>query len=132
MNPWVDIEFFKVFEFDSPDMPGSGVNMNMAFVRKLDLLRKACGFPLVILSGFRTATHNAEVGGVDGSAHELGHAVDIKAIEAGKRFRILQEAFKLGFRRVGQGSGFIHIDDDITKPQDVCWTYPSTAKRGTT
>jgi uncharacterized protein YcbK (DUF882 family) len=125
---WISIRFFSPREFDSPDQPGSGQHMNLDFVTKLDRLRDAVGVPLLITSGFRTPEHNKKVGGVDSSAHELGRAADIAAFSGSHRYAIISAAMKLGFRRIGVGSTFVHIDDDITKPQDVFWTYP--AKKG--
>ena len=127
---WADVRYFRVFEFDSPDARGSGVNMNDAFILKLDKLRDAVKIPLVIRSGYRTEEHNARVGGVDSSAHTSGHAADIAALSSSTKFKIMEAAMRLGFRRLGIGATFIHIDDDITKSQDVCWLYPATEKRG--
>lgn len=120
-----DSVHFKSEEFDSPDAPGSGVNMDMAFVRKLDRLRDEVGRPVSIHSGYRTSEHNAKVGGVDASAHETGHAADLHAPTGKDKFEILGAAIRLGFRRIGIGNSFIHIDDSLSHPQDVCWTYPT-------
>lgn len=121
---WADVRYFKPFEFASPDKPDSGYMMDLNFVRKLDILREAVKMPLIITSGYRTQEHNATLANsVAGSAHTTGHAVDIAALSSPVKFRILETALRLGFRRVGIGTDFIHIDDDITKPQDVCWTY---------
>lgn len=122
---WADLRYFRAHEFASPDQLDSGYLMNLDFVRKLDKLREAVKMPLVIRSGFRTEAHNAVVGGVDSSAHTSGHAADIQAVTSGEKFAILEAAFRLGFRRVGIGQSFVHLDDDISKPQDVCWTYKS-------
>jgi uncharacterized protein YcbK (DUF882 family) len=122
---WNDIVHFKAREFDSPDKPGSGDMMDLAFVHKLDLLREALNRPLSIHSGYRTREHNAQVGGVDSSAHELGHAADIEAVSSVHRFAIVETALRIGFRRVGIGETFVHLDDDITKAQDVVWLYPA-------
>lgn len=126
---WEEVKWFKSVEFESPDLKDSGALMNLDFVRKLDKLREAVKMPLTIVSGYRTSEHNDKVGGVDSSAHTSGHAADIAVLESGRRYQILEAAFRLGFRRIGIGNGFIHIDDDITKPQDVAWLYPSTEKR---
>lgn len=126
---WNDIVHFKPVEFDSPDKRSSGYSMDLDFVHKLDKIRDAIKMPLMVLSGYRTPEHNAEVGGVDASSHENGHAADLAAISSRTRFLILEAAFRIGFRRIGIGEGFIHLDDDITKDQDVQWLYPSTAKR---
>lgn len=122
---WPDIKYFRAREFDSPGSPGSGVHMNLAFVHKLDKLREAVKMPLVIHSGYRTPEHNATLANsVAGSAHTSGHAADLRALDSATKFRILEAAFRLGFRRVGIGKDFVHIDDDVTKPQDVSWLYP--------
>lgn len=126
---WEGIRYFKPSEFDSPDLRNSGIGMNPAFVRKLDKLREACGIPLKINSGFRTLAHNKKVSGVEDSAHTRGRAADIAANASSTRHKILQAAFGLGFRRIGLGASFIHLDDDPTLPQDVVWTYPETTKR---
>ena len=126
---WNDIKYFRPHEFDSPDAPGSGFGMSLPFVRKLDKLRDAVNMPLIVVSGYRTEIHNAKVGGVDSSAHERGQAVDIRALSSQTKFRILEAAFKLGFRRIGIGSTFVHIDDSITHPQDVVWTYPANERK---
>lgn len=121
---WDEIKYFKPHEFDSPDSPGSGASgMSLEFVRKLDKLREAVKKPLTIKSGFRTQEHNAKVGGVDSSSHESGRAVDVAALSSGTRYAIMEAALRIGFRRVGLGATFVHIDDDPSKPQDVLWTY---------
>lgn len=127
---WDEILYFKPVEFDSPDRPGSGSQMSLDFVRKLDKLREAVKMPLFIQSGYRTADHNGALkDSVDGSAHTTGHAADIAALSSGTKFKIVEAALRLGFRRIGIGRTFVHIDDDITKPQDVVWLYPSTSRR---
>jgi uncharacterized protein YcbK (DUF882 family) len=129
MIRWADIKYFKSVEFDSPDSPGSGAHMNLDFVAKLDAIREACKEPLTINSGYRTLEHNATISGVDSSSHSSGHAADIRTLSSTTRCKVLEAAFRLGFRRVGIGKTFVHLDDDLTKPQDVVWTYPDSAKR---
>ena len=97
--------------------------MNIDFVQKLDELRERCGFAFQVRSGYRTPAHNKLVGGVDSSAHEAGLACDISAETSTARCMIVREAFKLGFRRVGIGQTFVHLDEDPTKAQDVIWLY---------
>ena len=126
---WDDVKWFQPSEFDSPDKPGSSVGMNLEFVHKIDKLREAVKMPLTILSGIRTQEHNAKVGGVDSSAHTIGHAADVQVLSASARYVILEAALRFGFRRIGIGNGFLHLDDDITKPQDVLWLYPAGSSR---
>ena len=80
------------------------------------------GGALTITSGYRCASHNEEVGGVPGSAHTTGQAVDIACSNSSDRYRLMRILTKY-FGRVGIASSFIHVDVDITKPQDVLWTY---------
>lgn len=115
--------YFKLAEFDSPDAPGSGKNMQPAFVDKIDNLRRLYGKPIKINSGFRTFPHNRIVGGVLDSAHLNGSAVDIPAHTSGDRFKLVRIAFNLGIKRIGIGQTFIHMDDDTTKPQELLWLY---------
>lgn len=122
-SEWQKIKYFKPSEFDSPDAPGSGEGMKLEFLLKLDELRKELGWPLKVVSGIRTAAHNAEVGGVDGSAHVAGFAADVWCRTSREREEILATAFIVGFKRIGIGQTFIHLDADPTKPTEVVWLY---------
>ncbi len=126
MSPdqWELVKYFKPSEFDSPDAPGSGFNMDWEFMRELDGLREDCGFPFVIHSGYRTKAHNAELPeAVEDSAHESGFAADVGAPTSGMRFSLVQKALLRGFTRIGVASTFVHLDRDPKKPQRVLWLY---------
>jgi uncharacterized protein YcbK (DUF882 family) len=43
----------------------------------LEPLRVLCGYPLTVVSGYRSPAHNASVGGASQSQHMLGRAADI-------------------------------------------------------
>ena|SRR3990167_7869232 len=120
---WESVRFFKLMEFDSPDAPGSGINMNVEFVLLLDKLREKCGFPLQINSAYRTPDHNRKVGGVSESAHIKGCACDLRISSSLERYLIVQAAMALGFTRIGVGKTFIHVDMDFDLPQRVLWVY---------
>ena len=125
MSAWGDIKHFLPSEFDSPDYPGSGMlRMDNSLIQRLEVLRVASDFPFIVTSGYRTLEHNAACeGSVDGSAHCAGLAVDIAVGDSRRRFKLLQAALTTGWRRVGIGQRFIHLDTDPVKPQDVLWVY---------
>jgi zinc D-Ala-D-Ala carboxypeptidase len=86
----------------------------------VEILRRRLAFPIVITSGYRCAKHNAEVGGVAGSAHTLGLAADLKIENSGQRYQMLRAilADEL-FERVEDAPWWIHVDIDKGKPQKV-------------
>ena len=121
--------YFKVSEFACPC--GCGENkIDPTFVLALDALRNDCGIPFHVNSGHRCDKHNAEVGGVNNSAHRankktgLSHAADIKANTSAQRFIILKYAGKY-FNRIGIGKTFIHLDnvEDEEHAPEVAWMY---------
>ena len=96
-------------------------NINTTLVERLQQLRNACGFPLVISSGCRCRSYNISEGGKENSAHLIGMASDIKCSDS--RYEILHWAFALRFSRIGIARNFIHLDIDPVKPQKVVWIY---------
>lgn len=119
----MSLDYFSRDEFDSPDLPGSGAEMDSDFLRRLDACRHEAGVPFIITSGYRSEAWNRKVGGVDNSSHLLGLAADIKAVTARHRYRILFALISGGFTRIGIGPNFIHVDADKSKPARVCWVY---------
>jgi len=121
---WPKLENFLPHEFDSPDEPGSGLlYMDHHFVMKLDQLRTELGFPMRINSGYRTAAHNKAVGGKQSSAHRKGLGADVHCLSSGRRFLIAECALEMGFKRVGIGKTFLHLDASTHLPQKVIWLY---------
>ncbi len=125
------MKFFRYAEFDSPDDPGSGHNMNRDFLRMLDLCRERAGIPFVVTSGFRTKAHHASLRNqgyatVENSPHLLGMAADIRATTSTQRFKILNAAIAVGFTRIGIASDYIHLDNcgpDQGKTTNLVWVY---------
>ncbi len=125
MVNWKNVKYFKSSEFDSPDLPGSGINMQQSTINKLDKAREYAGVPIIVVSGWRTKKHNKEVGGVDDSSHIDGYAIDVRAI--GDNYsKILSALIRAGFKRIGLMHHGIHADDDPTKPTPAVWTYKTT------
>lgn len=102
------------------------------FMDCLQALRDACGFPLIVTSGYRCPAHNMKIAHTGAAGpHTTGHAVDIKIY--GSRARALLSAISgIGFTGVGlkqsgpYTSRFIHLDDlsaACTRPRPWAWTY---------
>ena len=117
------MKYFNYYEFDSPDVQGSGQLMDPKILEMLDLARDKFDKPIQITSGYRTEAHNIEVGGVPGSSHLKGLAADLACSNSSDRFDLLNCLLDVGFNRIGVANGFIHVDIDKSKPQNVIWTY---------
>lgn len=116
------MSYFELQEFEDPTLPGSGVNMDINFLRMLNDARKISGIPYKITSGYRSIEHNKTVGGVTNSSHLTGKAADIAVGGGSQRYVILNSLIKAGFKRLGVAKTFIHCDTDESKPNSV-WTY---------
>ncbi|MCK4661355.1 MAG: hypothetical protein KAT68_00705 [Bacteroidales bacterium] len=130
-NSFENIKYFKLKEFDSPDMYGSGKNMQRRFLLKLDKARETANIPFIITSGFRTENYNQELidkgyQAVNESAHCIGLAADIYYSQ--KNFNImLNSLIGAGFKRIGIGKSFFHVDiDDNNRPSPAVWVYDTT------
>lgn len=123
------IKFFKLKEFDSPDQPGSGKkNMNINFVERLDQAREMAGVSFIITSGYRTKKYNDDLKNrgyktSSSSEHMKGNAADIATPTSMSRYKILKALLDVGFRRIGIGKSFIHVDCASDKSQEVVWNY---------
>lgn len=93
------------------------------FLDRLNRAREHAGIPFIVNSGFRCEKHNKEVGGSPMSSHLVGCACDIRTLDNYTRFKVLEALLHVGFCRIGIGKDYIHVDDDFTKPQMVCWLY---------
>lgn len=119
----MNLNYFELSEFDSPDLPNSGVNMDSGFLSKLEVAREYAAIPFIITSGYRSQEHNAKVGGVPGSSHTKGYAADIAVKSSRDRYIIIKALIDAGFNRIGVAESFIHVDNDPNKSGDVIWTY---------
>ena len=117
------MKYFNIEEFDSPDEPGSGQYMDDDFLEMLDNARHMAGIPFIINSGYRTKAANRDAGGLKNSAHLDGFAADISCNASRERMYIVGALLEAGFNRIGIGNGFIHVDNDPTKPEDCIWVY---------
>ena len=116
------IKNFKFEEFASPDLKGSGVNMDIGFLQMLDNARTIADVPFKINSGYRTEKHNKKVGGKKTSSHLRGFAADISCTDSSNRQKITSALIKAGFNRLGIADSFIHVDNDSSKKPAI-WLY---------
>jgi uncharacterized protein YcbK (DUF882 family) len=116
-----DIKYFTDEEFECPCCHCRAISQML--VARLDQARELYGMPIVVNSGFRCYLHNLDVGGKSTSSHRRGLAVDIKVVNSHEMFVLIRILLAVGFRRIGVGDGFIHVDVDLRKVQDVMWTY---------
>jgi len=124
----MNLTYFSLSEFASPDLPDSGINMDGEFLAKLDNARAIANIRFKITSGYRTKEYNEELRkrgykASPDSAHLSGHAADIAATSGKERWTIVNALIRSGFNRIGIAKSFIHVDDDPSKPNNVIWTY---------
>ena len=122
------MKYFKLSEFDSPDVVGSGEAMDMEFLSRLDQARSLCDIPFKITSGYRTKEYNEDLlaRGYKASAnssHLKGLAADISCTDSSSRHKVITALMKAGLNRIGIADTFIHVDADTDKPANVIWTY---------
>lgn len=76
---WEEIKYFKKDEFKckcGKHCDGFPAEPKELLVRTADRVREQLGAPAIVSSGVRCKTHNANVGGVSGSRHLSGKAMD--------------------------------------------------------
>ena len=118
-----DLDYFTKEEFACQYTGENEISDRLLL--KLDLLRARCGFPFVITSGFRSEDHPIEAKKETPGTHAQGIAADIKVTDGTQRFKIVEEAIKMGFSGIGVASQFVHVDIrhlDGNEPP-VMWTY---------
>ena len=87
--------------------------MDHEFIRNLDTLRGICGFPFIITSAYRDATHPVEASKKEPGTgtHCQGISADIAVTNSVDRLTIVREALKMNcWNGIGVGYGFIHLD----------------------
>ena len=109
-----------------------GGRISPSLMKWLQDMRDEAG-PIRITSGVRCQQHPEtkkrptsshipkDLGDLEG---RVGHAVDIATIGSSRRrFILLAAAIRAGFRRIGVGKNFLHLDNDKSKVPDVIWDY---------
>lgn len=111
---WEDIAYFERSEFACKCgryCDGYPAEMDKALIRTADRLRKHFGVPVLVSSGLRCQTHNANVGGVANSRHVSGKAMDFcvtgKTAAAVLEFVQQQPEIRYAYAIDGQ---YVHMD----------------------
>lgn len=113
------MKYFKLSEFNCKH---TGKNeMQPEFLELIDKLRDVCGFPFVITSGYRDATHPIEAKKSKPGTHAQGIAADIRVNNGAAAYILQKNAYALGFTGIALGNGFVHVD--IRKTTPVSWRY---------
>ena len=107
---------FSRREFDCPD--GTRAAPDKGLIAALERLRAICGHrPLYIVSGYRTITYNARVGGAPRSQHLYNRAADIPT-----GYATVAQAKAAGFTGIGNaGRWAVHVD--VRPGGPARWSY---------
>lgn len=116
---------FKVREFRCKDGTDT-VMVDETLTVVLQCIREHFGKPVTITSGYRTAAHNAAVGGAKSSQHLLGRAADIRvqgvSVEdvAAYAESLMPDWGGVGRypAKAGHAAGWVHVD---TRAEKARW-----------
>ena len=102
-------EYISLYEFECPCC--KRVMLSPDLFTRLNHLRMVINRPIYINSGYRCPEENKRVGGVPGSYHLLGMAVDIH-VKDYLLSDLLLFAQEMGFKGIGfyEKKGFLHLD----------------------
>lgn len=114
-----EYKYFKIEDFDCEETGENQMDPN--FIRKLDELRAACGWPFIVTSGYRSVEHSIEAKKNRPGTHAQGVAADIKVSGGAQRLDIVKKACQLQFTGIGVAKHFVHVDTRTTTP--VMWCY---------
>ena len=111
---------------------GCGANkISSVLIEKLQKVRNIIGKPMIITSGVRREFYNASLKASMNSSHipdsyGMGNAVDIACTNSKDRYELVELSQKF-FKRIGISGGsyggFVHLDVDQSKVQEVMWLY---------
>lgn len=80
---------------DGTDYPVLWADRLLDLFSQLDVIREAWGGPLIIVSGYRTPTHNTIMNGASQSQHVEGRAVDLRPLKKALTFSDIHKLHRL-------------------------------------
>lgn len=119
-------EHFTSSEFDCPCDKCVLTLIDLSLIERLESLRTLLSAPIRINSGYRCANYQTELKArgyetaVGVSQHQLGKASDIMS-EPLTGVALEKAARQVGFRAVGVGGTWIHVD--LRDDKDRRWEY---------
>lgn len=122
MKKYPNPKYFSNDEFLRCTPPCTIEDLSDELLDRLDVVRSLCGFPLIVNSAYRSFDYEQERGRTGSSSHCKGIAVDIAVQSGEKRLKIVQNALRAGFQRIGISKTFVHLDLDYDKPSSI-WLY---------
>lgn len=114
-NWWDSIEFFKRNEFKCKCggiyCNGFPVEPERKLVQTADRVRKHFNAVATVSSGVRCEQHNANVGGVSGSRHKLGKAMDfcVRGVTSAQLLAFVQNQPEIRYA-YAIDANFVHMD----------------------
>lgn len=111
----MNTKHFKVSEFECK-CGQCDIKLDSELMAVCELIRLRFNQPVIITSGYRCPTHNANVGGAKGSKHMEGIAADIKVKNTSPDtvYSFLDETFPTSYG-IGLYKSWVHIDVRPTK-----------------
>lgn len=119
----MELKYFSEEEFTKAQPSCSLSDMDESFMRLLDEARDYAGVPFKINSAYRSPEYEKSKGRSGQSRHCYGIAVDIACYTGDFRFAIVNALLAVGFRRIGIGSNFIHVDAGYKGSTPIIWLY---------
>lgn len=119
----MNLKHFSEEEFRKAVPSCSLSDMDEEFMHQLDECRDFAGIPFIINSAYRSVAYEKSKGRSGTSQHTKGVAVDIRCVANAQRFRIVSSLLVAGFRRIGIGTNFIHVDAGYPDSEPIIWTY---------
>lgn len=116
-------KYFTAKEFERCTPNCSIDHMEQSTLDMLDAAREAAGIPFILNCAFRSVEWDLGKGRNGKSAHTTGNAIDVRCTNSVQRFKIIEAAIKVGFKRIGIAKSFIHLDNSPSLPSPVIFHY---------